>query len=115
MCDELDNFHVRQRGRVMTQRPAAGRFPQTKPRLLPAVPPAGGRPSWRRIGQRGFPPSSSRWPRQRCPLALPAPPVRLCLPAPSQEPMFILPDERPERELVPVAPAPREELKRLAA
>ena len=36
----------------------------------------------------------------RKPLLLPAPPVRLCLPAPSEEPMFILPQAKPEPVLV---------------
>ena len=38
-------------------------------------------------------------PANRQPLLLPAPPVRLCLPAPSEEPMFIFPDRTPERVL----------------
>ena len=37
---------------------------------------------------------------RRQPLALPAPPVRLALPAPVQEPLFILPVPRPEPLLV---------------
>ena len=49
------------------------------------------------------------------PLARPAPPVRLCLPAPSEEPMFILPAQHPERELVLAASTEPEEPKRLAA
>jgi hypothetical protein len=39
----------------------------------------------------------------KTPLLLPAPPVRLCLPAPLEEPMFILPVERPEPVLVEAA------------
>ena len=45
----------------------------------------------------------------RTPLRLPTPPVRLCLPAPAEEPMFILPVERPEPVLVEAAE--REELR----
>lgn len=39
----------------------------------------------------------------RKPLLLPAPPVRLCLPAPSEAPMFILPVAKPEPVLVEAA------------
>jgi hypothetical protein len=52
-------------------------------------------------------------PAIRQPLLLPAPPVRLCLPAPSELPLFILPLKRPEPVLVEAIR--REEAQRRAA